>query len=238
MCFLYLMTLWLKTKMSKKRYDLVLYDLDGTLTDSIPLIMDSFRYAYEAFPEIPPRTDDDLMSYIGKPLETSFEVHDEDTARILLERYLDYNHKRLRDGDLDLFDGIIEALSQIREQGVRQGIVTAKREYAAMITIEKTGLASIMDVYVFGDDGCRAKPAGDPVIVGASKAGIFDMSRVLYVGDAMPDIQCARNAGCDFAFVAWSKMPEAEKEEILAMDPEFVVKEPKDLSCIIRDAEL
>jgi pyrophosphatase PpaX len=227
-----------KMKMSDLRYDLVLYDLDGTLTDSIPLIMDSFRYAYEAFPELPPRTDDDLMSYIGKPLETSFEVHDEETAKILLERYLDYNHRRLWEGDLDLFEGIPEALSKIRDMGVKQGIVTAKRKYAAMITIEKKGLDGIIDGYVFGDDGCKAKPAGDPVIEGARRLGVTDMSRVLYVGDALPDILCARNAGCDFAFVSWSKMPEGEKSEIRSLLPEYEAKVPEDLSCIIRDSEL
>ena len=49
-------------KMNKNRYDLVLYDLDGTLTDSIPLIMDSFRYAYEAFPDLPARADAESAS--------------------------------------------------------------------------------------------------------------------------------------------------------------------------------
>lgn len=221
-------------KMNKNRYDLVLYDLDGTLTDSIPLIMDSFRYAYEAFPDLPARADADLMSYIGKPLETSFEVHDDETAKILLERYLDYNHARLLEGDLDLFDGILDELKKISSMGVLQGIVTAKRKYAAMITIEKTGLAEVIDGYVFGDDGCKAKPAGDPIILGAQKLGIEDMSRVLYVGDALPDILSARDAGCDFAFVAWSKMPEAEISEIRCLLPEHEAKVPEDLSCIIR----
>ena len=224
--------------MNDRRYDCVLYDLDGTLTDSIPLIMDSFRYAYAAFPDMPPRSEDDLMSFIGKPLETSFAVHDDKTAKILLDRYLDYNHEKLHEGVLELFDGILEAVTKISLAGVKQGIVTAKREYAAMITIGKTGLAEVMDGYVFGDDGCPAKPAGDPVISGASRLGISDMSRVLYVGDALPDIECARNAGCDFAFVRWSKMPKAEQDTILSMDPEIIIDSPKYLSCIIRDAEL
>ena len=238
MSFPYLMTPRGKMKMSKLRYDLVLYDLDGTLTDSIPLIMDSFRYTFAGFPDIPPRDEDEIMGYIGKPLETAFGIYDEQTAKAMFDRYIEYNHARLYAGDLKLFDGIYDALKEIKDLGALQGIVTSKREIAAMITVDQTGMDDIMDVYVFADDDCKPKPSGDPVILAARKAGIEDIRRVLYVGDALPDIQCARNAGCDFAFVGWSKMPEVETRDILELDPEFVPGEPKDLSCIIRDAEL
>lgn len=227
-----------KKRMSKNRYDLVLYDLDGTLTDSIPLIMDSFRHAFEGFPELPPRDNDELMSYIGKPLETSFGMYDDETAKALFDRYIEYNHARLYEGALELFDGILDSLNEVKSLGAKQGIVTSKRKIAAMITIEQTGMDKIMDVYIFADDHCRPKPEGDPVLLAARRMGIFDMSRVLYVGDALPDIQCARNAGCDFAFVAWSKMPESEKQEILALEPDHILEVPEDLSCIIRVAEL
>ena len=54
---------------------LCIFDLDGTLTDSIPLIMHCFHLAYlDVLGEVP-RTDEDLMSYIGKPLMTTFNVY-------------------------------------------------------------------------------------------------------------------------------------------------------------------
>ena len=66
------------------KYDLVLYDLDGTLWDSIPLIMECFRKAYDAVLGGTGRTDEDLMSYIGRPLGDTFAQHDDETKERLV----------------------------------------------------------------------------------------------------------------------------------------------------------
>ena len=85
------------------KYDLVLYDLDGTLWDSIPLIMECFHKAYDEVLGGTDRTDEDLMSYIGRPLGDSFERHDDDTKKRLTEAYLEYNHQRLRENAIPIF---------------------------------------------------------------------------------------------------------------------------------------
>jgi pyrophosphatase PpaX len=77
-------------------------------------------------------------------------------------------------------------------------------------------LRVFFDVYVYKDDTAKHKPDPDPLIYAAGRLGITDMSRVIYVGDAMPDALCARNAGADFALVSWSKM---DKEQIVREVP-------------------
>ena len=79
------------------KYDLVLYDLDGTLWDSVPLIMESLKKAYDIVLGGTDRTDADLMSYIGKPLGDTFSMHDEETKARLTEAYLEYNCARMRE---------------------------------------------------------------------------------------------------------------------------------------------
>lgn len=198
-------------------YDLILYDLDGTLWDSIPVIMDSFHHAYEEVLGFCDRSDEDLMSYIGKPLDVTFLMHDEKTAKALLNAYLEYNHKLLENDAIKMFPGIIDSLNRIKEAGIRQGVVTSKQKVSAYVTLKLKGLDQFFDVYVYKDNTDKHKPDPDPLIYAAGKTGITDMSRVIYVGDALPDALCAKNAGSGFALVSWSKM---DKEDIMKQAPD------------------
>ena len=153
------------------KYDLVLYDLDGTLWDSIPLIMECFHKAYDVVLGGTDRTDDDLMSYIGRPLGDSFEMHDEETGKRLVDAYIEYNHKRLEENAIPIFPGIYDMLSEIKSQNIRQGVVTSKREYPAMLTINFLDLDGFFDTKVFRENTERAKPHGDPLIEAAKRLG-------------------------------------------------------------------
>lgn len=217
------------------KYDLVLYDLDGTLWDSIPLIMECFRKAYDAVLGGTGRTDEDLMSYIGRPLGDTFAQHDDETKERLVNAYLEYNCQRLKENAIPIFPGVYDLLGAVKESGIKQGVVTSKRESSAMITIGLLDLAGYFDTMVFREATERAKPHGDPLIEAARRMGITDMSRVLYVGDAVPDILSAQDAGTDFALVGWTRMPRTELE---GHKPDYIIEVPEQLPCIIKGSEL
>lgn len=219
----------------RNRFDLVLYDLDGTIQDSVPLIVESFRKAYEIVLGECTRTDADLMSYIGRPLRDSFESHDEETADRLVEVYLEYNGKRMREGAIQLFPGIRESLELIKGKGITQGIVTAKRRDSAMVTIDLLDIGKYFEVMVFSEDTKRSKPFGDPLIEAAGRLGVTDMSRVLYVGDARSDLLCAKDCGASFALVDWTLMP---KDELKSLGPDYVLTSLDEIPCIIGGTEL
>lgn len=221
--------------MMHNRFDLVLYDLDGTIQDSVPLIVESFRKAYEIVLGECTRTDADLMSYIGRPLRDSFESHDEETADRLVEVYLEYNGKRMREGVIQLFPGIRESLELIKGKGITQGIVTAKRRDSAMVTIDLLDIGIYFEVMVFSEDTKRSKPFGDPLIEAAGRLGVTDMSRVLYVGDARSDLLCARDCGASFALVDWTLMP---KDELKSLGPDYMLTSLDEIPCIIGGTEL
>ncbi len=193
------------------KYDAILYDLDGTITDSIPLIMNCFHLAYMNVMGEVPRTDEDLMSYIGKPLISTFsDVHDEKTAQALFEAYLNVNEKMLANNELKLFDGVMDSLIRLHEAGVRQGIVTSKRRVSLMYTIDLNNMGYLFEQLTVMEDTKEHKPSGEPLIYSARQMGIDDMSRILYVGDATVDYQCALNCGADFALVDWTRMNKAD----------------------------
>lgn len=217
------------------KYDLVLYDLDGTLWDSVPLIMESLRKSYDIVLGGTGRTDSDLMSYIGKPLGEVYAMHDDETKERLIEAYLGYNCARLKENAVPIFPGVYDFLAKIKASGVKQGIVTSKRESSAMITIDLLGLGGYFDTMVFREATERAKPHGDPLIEAARRLEISDMKRVLYVGDAEPDLLSARDAGADFALVGWTRM---DKEALKCFKPHYIIEVPSRLPCIIEGTEL
>jgi len=224
-----------KKMIPEKKIDVILYDLDGTIQDSVPLIVESFQKAYEIVLGECTRSEADLKSYIGRPLRDSFERHDRETADLLTEAYLEYNMKRMKEGAISLFPGITEGLAKIKSLGYRQGIVTAKRRSSAMVTIELLDIAKYFDTMVFGEDTVRSKPYGDPIVEGAKRLGITDMSRVLYVGDAKSDLLSAKDCGASFALVDWTMMP---KDEIGKLGPDHVISSLDEIPCIIGGTEL
>lgn len=198
------------------KYDLILYDLDGTVWDSIPLILKCFKLAYVDVFGRCDRTDEDLKSYIGRPLGDTFAMHDTATAEALLESYLSHNCVLLENDEIPLFDGVLAQLYKIKELGLPQGFVTSKRTVSAQTTLRLKGLDDFFDICVFKEDTDKHKPDPEPLITAANKAGIHDMRRVIYIGDALPDALCAKNAGADFALVEWSQM---DKDGIIAAAP-------------------
>lgn len=198
------------------KYDLILYDLDGTIWDSIPLIMKCFKLAYlDVFGRCD-RSEEDLKSYIGRPLPDTFAMHDAKTSEVLLEAYLAHNSVLLENDEIPLFDGVISELRKIRDLGIPQGFVTSKRTLSAGITLRLKGLDNFFDVGICKEDTENHKPLPDPIIAAAKRIQITDMSRVIYIGDALVDAICAKNACVDFALVEWSQM---DKEKIIAAAP-------------------
>ena len=224
-----------KIMIQEKKIDIILYDLDGTIQDSVPLIVESFQKAYEIVMGECTRSVEDLKSYIGRPLRDSFERHDKETADKLVEAYLEYNMKRMKEGVIPLFPGVEEGLAKIKALGYRQGIITAKRRSSAMVTIDLLGIEKYFDTMVFGEDTVRSKPYGDPIVEGAKRLGTDDMSRVLYVGDAASDLLSARDCGASFALVDWTMMP---KDEIGKLGPDCVISSLDEIPCIIGGTEL
>lgn len=223
-----------RKKNEKLKYKCVLYDFDGTLADSVPLIILNQQMAYEEVMGHCPRTEDDLRSYIGLPLVDTFAMHDKDTAAKLLESYLRINLELLHKDMIPLFVGVEEELAKLKKMGVLQGIMSAKRRTSLDITLNLKGYSDFFDLLVTKEDTEKHKPDPEPYLYCAKKLGIKP-SEMIYVGDAKGDILGAQNAGVDSVFVEWSRMP---KEEILELKPTYVIKEMKELSCIISGSEL
>jgi pyrophosphatase PpaX len=215
------------------KYDAILYDFDGTLLDTVPMIMESFRIA---FLEVTGHEEDKdfLLSTIGLPLAQAFSHYEPDVQRALHDSYIRANNSLLATA-VRSFDGVEEGLFALKQMGVRQGVVTSKRRDAALVSINQFGLQVYFDTIVTREDTTVHKPYPEPLYLGMKNLGIADVSRVLYVGDSVHDLRSATNAGMDSAAVNWTYMPKAD---LAAEKPKYWLERLTDLSCILSDTEL
>lgn len=183
------------------RPELILFDLDGTLTDSAPGILASFRHALTQVGAAVP--DGDLAGrVVGPPIHhtlTSLGLGDDVTAAIAAYR-ADYTARGWSMNEV--FDGIPELLADLRGAGVRLAVATSKAEPMARRILEHFGLAENFEVIAgAGPDGSRAAKAD---VVAHAIAQLLPLpERVLMVGDRSHDVEGAAEHGISTVVVGW-----------------------------------
>ena len=180
---------------------LVIFDLDGTLTDSAQGIVSSFRHALGSVGAVVP--DGDLASRIvGPPMHhTLRELVVDDDADIAIAAYReDYMTRGWAINRL--FDGIPALLTDLRAAGVRLAVATSKAEPTAQRILAHFGLDDHFEVIAgAGSDGSRARKAD---VVARALAKLQPVpDRVLMVGDRSHDVEGAAEHGIDTVVVGW-----------------------------------
>lgn len=223
----------MQQRRTQLRYDAILYDFDGTLVDTVPMILSCFKCAFlevVGFEE----DEDFLLSTIGLPLVHAFVKYEPSIQKSLYEAYQRENARTLGNS-VRVFDGINEGLSLLQNMGVRQGVVTSKKRETTLFSMRQFEMESFFEVLITREDTELHKPNPEPLFLALKAMGISDISRVLYVGDSIHDLRCASNAGMDSAAVNWTYMP---KNELAAEKPRYWLDTLSDLSCILTNAEL
>lgn len=192
-------------------YDAVLFDLDGTVVDSVELIISSFQHATR---EVLGRefTREETIQGIGKPLREQMVALSPGHADDLVRSYQVFNHRE-HDRMLTLYDGVKTLLIGLRDAGVKLGLVTSKSRRVTQMAFDLTGIEALFDETVCAEDTPRNKPLPDPLILCVERLGV-PAQRSVYVGDSPFDIQAAHAAGLESIGVTWGVF----SEEVLAAE--------------------
>src|SRR5688572_28897492 len=176
------------------RLQTVLFDLDGTLIDSIRLILDSYHHTLTQH-KLPARSDEDWLKGVGTPLLAQFSEWREfpETLDAMIATYREYNLKH-HDRMVTVYPGVLEAVREIKAAGIATGLVTSKNRQGALRGLKLVGLEALMDVLVCADEVTNPKPHPEPVEKGVALLGA-DSATTLYVGDSVHDLQSGRSAG-------------------------------------------
>jgi pyrophosphatase PpaX len=212
----------------------VLFDLDGTLIDSIELILNSAKHAFrDREGHIP--SDAEWLTGVGIPLATMFKRYARDGGEVdtLIEKYREYqlaNHDRL----VRCYDQVVDTVDALRTAGHPLGIVTSKTGWLAQRGLDNVGLGSHFDVIV-GCDTCDLhKPDPGPVLFALDRLG-YPPNEAVFVGDSIYDIQAGNAAGVITIAALWGPF---SREDLVASSPTLYLDRISDLPRLLHDVEI
>jgi phosphoglycolate phosphatase len=193
-------------------YDTILFDLDGTLTDSGLGITKAVQYALGQMGyEVPPR--ESLYSFIGPPLHKSFQKHygmDEQTAVEAVRQFRVYYNQMGGILENEVYPGIRELLRDLKNAGKRLMVATSKPQAAAELVMHHFGLDQWVPEIVGGTDDTR-NSKGKVIAYCLREYGV-DPATALMVGDREHDIHGAAENGISAIGITWGYGDRAELE--------------------------
>jgi pyrophosphatase PpaX len=204
----------------------LLFDLDGTIIDTIDLILASARHASalvlgEALP------DDVLRHNIGVPLRAQMAEYAPEHVEELLSAYREHND-RVHDDLIREFPGTEAALESLASMGRPMGVVTSKSRPVAQRGVDHFGLGRYFDFVVGFEDTATHKPGPEPVLEGARRLGV-PAEHCMYVGDSPHDIESGNAAGALTVAALWGPFP----ERVLEPGPDFAIRHLGELAALL-----
>lgn len=185
------------------RYDAVLFDLDGTLVDSLPDLATACAHMRQAL-GLPPLPLAHIRSYVGKGSDVLI-------ARVLANRLdapmptpalfaqakqaFQQAYQACNGQQSQLYPGVLAGLQALRDAGLPLAVVTNKPSAFALPLLQQLGLAHYFSAVVCGDTCERKKPHPDPVLHACAQLGVAPR-RAVMVGDSLNDAQAGQAAHC------------------------------------------
>jgi len=218
--------------MPSVRRPAVLFDLDGTLIDSVELIVRSARHAFATCEGYQGRVpnDDEWLVDLGMPLPVLFGRFTSDPEEIerLIDGYREFQHAH-HDDLVTCYAGIVDTVRALDDLGHPIGIVTSKSEPMASRGLALVGLERFVDTLVGLESARRHKPDPEPVRVALDRLGLAP-DEALFVGDSPHDMTAGRKAGVITVAALWGPFGRAQ---LATARPDYYIKAPRELAPLV-----
>ncbi len=212
------------------KYDSVIFDLDGTLLNTLGDLTTGVNYAMEQF-GFPKRTLEDVQRFIGNGVKVLIDLSvpegtDEETAARCLAVYKEYYSSHL-DVYTKPYDGIKEMLVELKNAGIKTAVVSNKYDSATkhLARLHFDGLLN----FALGErPDIKRKPAPDALFYAMKEIGA---EKTIYVGDSEVDVTIAHNADMECVGVSWGFRGRARLE---AEKSDYIIDKPSELMDILK----
>ena len=186
------------------KWKAVIFDRDGTLFDSLAVILRSFNYGIEPFTDRRPSDSEWFAAFGPAEPEVMGRFIPAEKKEAAFDRFYCYYQEHI--GEIALFEGVSELLFRLKEGGMKLGLFTGGGRTSTRFCLEKRGVLSLFDVLITGDDVALPKPHPE----GIHKAVDFlnvKPEQTVVVGDSGADIQAGGKAGTTTVMARWSEVP-------------------------------
>ncbi|HZY10637.1 MAG TPA: HAD-IA family hydrolase [Bacteroidota bacterium] len=194
----------------------IIFDIDGTLTETNELIFATFNFVTEKYIQ-KVFTPSEITAMFGPTEEVVIEnLIGRDRLDDAVEDYFSFyetHHPKMADA----YKGIREVLEHLKSQEILLAVFTGKGKRAALITLEKIGIKGYFDIIVTGNDVNNHKPSAEGIRKVMTRFELLP-HEVLMVGDSIADVKAARDAGVTIAAVLWDSYC---KEKVMEMKPDY-----------------
>lgn len=212
-------------------YDTVIFDLDGTLLNTLEDLRDSTNHALLTY-GFPQRSTDEVRRFVGNGIRKLIEravpagTSGEDMDKVFAEFKSYYGaHCNDKTGP---YPGIMELLRKLKKRGIKTGIATNKVKSAA-VTLNDIYFEGLIDEVAGVEEGVIPKPDRGMIDDLMERLGA-NPETTLYVGDSQVDVQTAANAGLKLIAVLWGFR---NRDELVAEGADLFVREPMEIMGVI-----
>ena len=209
------------------KYKAVLYDMDGTVLDTLGDLVSAVNYTLEHF-GLPLRSVEEIRGFLGngaKNLITRSAPEGTAPEKIeeMLEFYLPWynSHCQILTAP---YEGIIELMQELRAMGVKQAVISNKQD-SAVKPLAAHYFPGLLESALGESESVKKKPNPDAVLAALQELGV-DKCDAIYVGDSEVDVQTAINADMDCAAVSYGFRSE---EELIASGAKVICHSVKEL---------
>ncbi len=209
------------------KYDAIIFDLDGTLTDTLADLRNSVNYALNHF-GFPERTTEEIRAFVGNGVKRLvFLSVPENTPDEIAESCLSVFKEHYAANSLvetKPYDGIIDMLKTIKKNEIKTAVVTNKMHSAAVDVVEFF-FGELIDVIIGQIDGMAQKPKPDGIYKALELLGVLKENAV-YIGDSEVDCITAKNAGIPCVGVTWGFR---DRDVLISNGADFIADSPSEI---------
>ncbi len=213
------------------RFDTVIFDLDGTILDTLGDLRDSVNFALGKN-GLSCRSTEEIRSFVGNGIRLLIErAVPQNTKKEIVDKCFEdfkVHYKNNSANSTKPYAGVIDVLNQLKSKGIKLSVVSNKADFAVQTLVEKY-FSGIFDFAVGEKEGIRRKPYPDSVFT-AMEYLDADKNTTVYVGDSEVDVETASNSEIPCIAVTWGFR---DKEVLESLDPEYIIDNPEQIIKII-----
>ena len=209
------------------KYKGVIFDRDGTLFDSLSLILRAFDHAITPFTDRLPEREEWFRAFGPAEKEVLGKFIHSNKKQAAFARFFEYYRSHF--DEVQLYAGIRELLFELKARGAKLMLFTGGGNISTWFCLEKSGILELFDALVCGEDVVHPKP--DPEgILKLMREQNLSPSETVVVGDAASDVEAGKGAGASAIWLCWSENAQFSKSKV---QPDFICKSVTELRSVL-----